>query len=215
VQKVIPPGARLIPDEAERVFEGVIFDVYQWQQELFDGSFRTFEYLKRADTVMILAVVDDKLVITFDEQPGRGPLYTEPGGRVDSADDSTLAAAQRELKEETGYSFEKWKLVDVVAAGGKMEYFCYTYVAYGSYEQSQPELDPGEKIEVYVKDFTEVKSLIERGDAPRLKMQRVLTDTSSVAELLAYPEFRGQVVDRTPKHERYLSTPGGSTTIET
>ncbi len=38
-----------IPPNAKRVFKGIIFDVYQWQQKMFDGSKETFEMLKRAN----------------------------------------------------------------------------------------------------------------------------------------------------------------------
>lgn len=38
-----------IPPNAQRVFSGKIFDVYQWPQPLFDGSIATFEVAKRLD----------------------------------------------------------------------------------------------------------------------------------------------------------------------
>lgn len=52
-----------IPSEATKVFDGVIFDVYQWQQKMFDGSIETFEMLKRVSTVGIIAIKDDKLAL--------------------------------------------------------------------------------------------------------------------------------------------------------
>lgn len=39
--------SKKIPDHAELVFKGVLHDVYQWQQEAFDGSFLTFEAIRR------------------------------------------------------------------------------------------------------------------------------------------------------------------------
>ena len=35
-----------VPKQAKRVFKGVIFDVYQWEQEMFDGTKEIFEKLK-------------------------------------------------------------------------------------------------------------------------------------------------------------------------
>ena len=58
-----------IPDHATKVFEGVLHDVYHWQQEMFDGTFETFEGIKRRDGVTIVAVVDNKIVINEEEQP--------------------------------------------------------------------------------------------------------------------------------------------------
>ena len=43
MKKLIPPDAVLVPDGATRVFQGEIFGVYQWPQQLFDGSTDTFE----------------------------------------------------------------------------------------------------------------------------------------------------------------------------
>lgn len=42
------------------MFEGRIYDVYQWPQKLFDGSTETFEMLSRADTVKIIVLVNEK-----------------------------------------------------------------------------------------------------------------------------------------------------------
>lgn len=60
MRKFIPEKVRLIPKEATKVFEGRIYDVYQWPQKLFDGSTETFEMLSRADTVKIIAQVNEK-----------------------------------------------------------------------------------------------------------------------------------------------------------
>src|SRR6185369_15622192 len=113
MKKVVPERASLIPDNATKAFAGQIFDVYQWPQELFDGTKATFEMLKRPDTVQILAIKDGKVVLVHDEQPGRPVQLHFPGGRVDPEDASWLEAAQRELREETGLSFKNWKMITV------------------------------------------------------------------------------------------------------
>src|SRR5438105_1998877 len=68
VKKVIPSDAVLLPDNAQRVFKGMIFDVYQWPQKLYDGSEHTFEMLKRTDTVSAICLVNDKILMLDDEQ---------------------------------------------------------------------------------------------------------------------------------------------------
>lgn len=65
----IPEGASLIPKEAHRVFSGIIYDVYNWEQKMFDDSVQTFEMLKRPDTVKIIPVKEGKVVITKQTQP--------------------------------------------------------------------------------------------------------------------------------------------------
>ena len=65
-----------IPDNAKLVFKGVIFDVYQWQQELFDGSQATFEALKRPGTVQVIPTVGDRVLLSYEEQPGKPRRHT-------------------------------------------------------------------------------------------------------------------------------------------
>lgn len=115
-RRPLPPDARLVPHSATLVFKGVIYDTYQWPQKLPDGTTTTFEMLKRPDTVMIIAIDDNGEVVVVDEtQPG-GIVRSAhlPVGRVDTKDQSVLATAQRELAEETGWSFADWELVDIV-----------------------------------------------------------------------------------------------------
>ena len=38
----LPKNARLVPKNAKKVFTGEIFDIYQWQQEMYDGSLSIF-----------------------------------------------------------------------------------------------------------------------------------------------------------------------------
>ena len=104
MKKIVPNNAVLIPDNAQRVFKGVIYDVYQWPQTMFDGSTKTFEMLKRADTVEIIAVHDDKHVDLNEEQPHLPLHYTLPAGRHDVPGETELASmsGRRPGAEETG-----------------------------------------------------------------------------------------------------------------
>ena len=70
-ERVLPKGARLIPPEADRVFRGEIYEVHQWSQKMPDGSVKTFEMLRRPDTVMVVALDEAGDVLVIDEkQPG-------------------------------------------------------------------------------------------------------------------------------------------------
>jgi hypothetical protein len=86
------------PPHAKRVFEGVIFDVYQWEQELYDGRTVMFERLVRPDTVTVYGVLPDgKILLAEQEQPGKPAFVGPTGGRVDPGEDA-LTAAKRELR---------------------------------------------------------------------------------------------------------------------
>src|SRR6266567_4147904 len=101
-----PKSRQPIPENAKKVFEGEIFDVFQWEQEMFDGSRKTFEKVERPDTANIIAFTEDGKVIILDqEQPGKDKFVSLPGGRIDEGE-NPLEAAKRELLEETGFQPE-------------------------------------------------------------------------------------------------------------
>lgn len=144
----IPKPPSQIPPTAQKVFQGEIFEVYQWQQQMFDGSTATFERLKRADTVSIVPVTNDgHILYAKEEQPGIKPFLGTFGGRVDRGED-ILAAAKRELLEETGYEADHWELWFSSQPSSKVEWTVYVFVAKGLRNVTKPHLDPGEKIEL-------------------------------------------------------------------
>lgn len=146
-----------IPDTAELVFKGVIFDVYQWQQTMYDGSVETFEMIKRPDTVIVIAIIDDKIIVLNDEQPHRSPKLSFPGGRADKGDETWLEAAKREVLEETGYSFETWRQVMVIEDQPKIQHAVVYFIAQDVISRGEQQLDVGERIEVRLQDFVSLK----------------------------------------------------------
>ncbi len=141
-----PDSKQPIPKDATLVFKGAIFDVYQWQQEMFDGTKATFEKLKRPDTVVVFPVLDDgKIILTEQEQPGKVPFIGATGGRVDEGED-ILTAAKRELLEESGYEAEEFILWDAQHPTPKIDWVIYTFIAKGCKKVADLHLDAGEKI---------------------------------------------------------------------
>ena len=148
-----PVSKQPIPEHAHKVFSGVMFDVYQWQQEQFDGSTTVFEKLARPDTVVVFAVTEDQqIVLTKQEQPGKEPFIGAAGGRVDKGE-TPLAAAKRELIEETGYEAQEYTLWDARHPTSKIDWVVYTFIATGAKKVSEITLDAGEKISLQIVDF--------------------------------------------------------------
>ena len=196
MKKILPEGAVLIPDTAKKVFDGEIFDVYQWPQKMFDGSTETFEMLRRPDTVQIIGVRDNKLVMVKDEQPNRPSRTHFPGGRVDEEDESWLAAAQREVLEETGMTFKNWKLIFVNQPFTKIEQFVPWFVATEVIDQTQPKPDAGERIELVDLTFDDVRSSVFKGRGYVSYAIPIFAEARSLEDLINKPEFKGQEVDR-------------------
>ncbi|HUA13438.1 MAG TPA: NUDIX hydrolase [Candidatus Sulfotelmatobacter sp.] len=196
MKKIVPSDAILIPDNAELKYQGVIFRVYNWPQQVFNGSEETFEMLKRTDTVVALAIVEDKLLLLEDEQPHKGLKLKLPGGQVDPKDDSTLAAVKREVKEETGYDFNSWKLIKVTQPHNEMEWFVYLYLAWDPGEKTELNLDAGEKIRVRQVSLEEYKNLVDFKKNILTENYDTISKINSLDELKNMSEYTGQEVER-------------------
>lgn len=159
MRSYIPSGHKAVPENSELVFKGVIFDVYQWQQEMFDGSFATFERLKRPDTVEVICVVEDKILISQERQPDTEEFLTIPGGRHDYEKENELDAAKREVREELGHAFKNWKLIHAKQYTGKIDHILYTFLATEVEEVGEQQLDAGEEITVLEYSWEEFKAL--------------------------------------------------------
>ncbi|MBI5357265.1 NUDIX hydrolase [Candidatus Saccharibacteria bacterium] len=189
MRTITPKNSRLLPKEAQLVFKGQIFDVYQWEQEMFDGSKETFEMLKRPDTIKVIAIKDNKIVITEEEQPNHRAYYDIPGGRHDDESETELEAAKRELLEETGLSFKNWRLIKVEQPYAKIEWFVYLFLATDFESQVDQKLDSGEKIEVKFLSLEEAKKLVN-DPKNRYLPKDILDQVSSIENLINFPEYQ-------------------------
>ncbi len=186
MRKFIPKNVKLLPENAECKFRGELFDVYQWPQEMFDGSMATFEMLKREDTVVVIAIHDGKIVITYQTQPRQDWFYDYPGGRHDNPNEDELDAAKRELREETGMIFRNWKLVNVRQPFLKLDWLIYTFLATDFVEQKEQQLDAGEKIEILEVTFDELQEYAKKPNGKHL-WPEFLRDIKTVDELKNLP----------------------------
>lgn len=154
-----PKTIQPIPSNAQRVFKGEIFEIWQWQQQLFDGTFATFEKAVRQPSVGILPVtMDHKIIVTYQQQPGMQAFVSLVGGVVDSGE-NIEAAAHRELLEETGMQAESLEFWYSYQLSTKIEWPIYQFVARGCSYKEPVQLDPGEKIslrEVSWDEFLEI-----------------------------------------------------------
>jgi ADP-ribose pyrophosphatase len=168
-----PPSKQPIPDHAKKVFSGVMFDVYQWEQEMYDGTIKIFEKLQRPDTVVVFPVLDDgTILLTEQQQPGREDFIDAPSGRVD-ADEEILDAAKRELLEETGYEASEYILWKVVSPITKIDWVVFTFIAKGCKKIHEQSVDSGEKVTLKPVTFDE---LIQTARDPRFRAQESIRE---------------------------------------
>ena len=172
-----PKSKQPMPDNAQKVFEGVIFDVYQWEQKLYDGSITKFEKLKRLDTVVIFPILDDgKILLTYQEQPGKKSFIGATGGGV-LLNEDILSAARRELLEETGYEAKEYTLWKSIQPLSKIEWAVYIFVAYGLSKVSDLSLDAGEKVKIMPVDFDEFINITLKPDFAEQEIYRDIVES--------------------------------------
>lgn len=178
-----------IPDNATRVFEGLIFDVYQWQQKMFDDTESTFEALYRKPSVTVIAVTPDgNILYNNEEQPGKTPFSSLPGGRVEEGD-TALFTAKKELREETGYESEDWVewFTSDASDMSKLEWESHYFIAKNCQKKQDSDPESGEKIETVLITFEELldkrKGMTNRSKSLEEKLERVATDNTEAQTL--------------------------------
>lgn len=142
------------PANAKKVFTGVFFSIYQWQQRMFDGSFSVFERAERKDVVAVIPFDENELVyIIKEKQPHQEKSnYVLIAGTVEDGE-SPEDAARRELLEEVGVSCKDFFLVGITSPVPGVEWKIFTFIAKNFTGKGKKNLDRGEKNSVHKISF--------------------------------------------------------------
>ena len=149
-----------IPPQAKKVFTGVIFDVYQWEQEMYDGTKSTFEMVKRSATAIIIPTQGDQILISEQEQPTKSRSFSLVAGRGEENEES-LQTAKRELLEEVGYTSEDWELYLQQNEQHKIDHEITYFIARNCKKTGDISWDNGEKIYPLWVSFEEFLEIVE------------------------------------------------------
>lgn len=162
-----------IPKNAVKTYSGVYLSVYEWNQKLMDGSYATYEGVKRCDAVQVIAVTEDKKILILREnQPFVYDAIGIAGGRSEKSE-TNLQAAKRELLEETGYKSNNWKLYKSYDPLGLTDFKIKLYIAKNCRKVAEQNLDSGEKISVSKVTF---KDFIKKVKADNFRFVRLSLD---------------------------------------
>lgn len=165
-----------LPDNAKRVFEGKIFDVYQSEQQLYDGSMAVFEKIVRPDTIMIFPILaDGRILMIEDTQPLRDTILTVPSGRIEEGEHPE-EAAHRELLEETGYQVDSLEPFFQERPLTKMDWVVYGFIGRNARKTQEPKPDAGEKITSRIVTFDELIASVATGKALQRDFGRVVLE---------------------------------------
>ena len=156
--------------DSRRVYEGRLLKINKDRVRLPDGSESTREYTVHPGAVAIIALLPDgKLVLERQfRYPLRRTFIELPAGKIDPGEDP-LVTAQRELKEETGYTAKLWRHITTIHP--VISYSDEHIEIYLAQELTLAgrELDPGEFLEVFTASPAEALTWVREGKITDVK----------------------------------------------
>lgn len=166
------------------IFDGRILHVMNNTVILPNGNESTREIIRHIGAVCVIPVTDDGKAIV--ERQFRYPInevITEiPAGKLDSSEEDRLEAAKRELREETGYSADKWVDMGIYyPAAAYSDERITMYLATGLHKGAQ-ELDDDEFLNVAEVPLTDLVKDV---------MDGVITDGKTQVAVLKAAKFLG------------------------
>lgn len=150
--------------ESNKIFAGRIINVRVDTVALPDGSQSTREVVEHGGAVAVVAVDNDNNIILVRQyrKPVERVLLEIPAGTMEK-DEDPLLCAQRELKEETGFTAEHWeKILSYYSAPGFTDEYIHLYKASGL-TGGETELDEDEFVETMHLPLQEAYRMIFTG----------------------------------------------------
>ncbi len=157
---------------SERLLEGRFLKIDRDTVRLPDGATATREWVRHPGAVVVVPLaIDGRALMERQFRYPLGRVMLEfPAGKLD-AGETVLACAQRELKEETGYSAKEWAYAgamhNAIAYSDEVIHICFAKGLVAG--QAQP--DAGEFVEVFWASLDQALEAVRAG---------TLTDAKSI-----------------------------------
>ena len=166
------------------MFDGALLHVRRDRVRLPDGAEATREYVVHPGAVLMVPILaDGRLVLERQFRYPVGRVMLEfPAGKIDP-DETPLATAKRELREEAGYTAGTWQHLGTVHpeigySTEAIEMYIATDLAHVG-----AQLDEGEFLDVVLMTEDELLAAFDAG---------LVTDGKTVAALFAWHRRRGR-----------------------
>ena len=155
---------------SEEILKGNFLHALRDTVELPDGTYSSREYVIHPGAVMIVAQLEDgRLVLERQYRyPVKAVMIEFPAGKLD-ADEDSLACAQRELLEETGYTARQWAKAGVLhpVMSYSTEFIDIWFAR--DLRAGERQLDAGEFLDVFVATPSELLAWCRSGEVTDAK----------------------------------------------
>lgn len=133
--------------------------------QLPDGRVETFDVKDEGESVCVLALTPDRLVVLVEQfRPGPGKLVLDlPGGAIDE-DERPEAAAARELLEETGYEGNLHEVGTCLECGFSTK-LRHNFVALNARCIGTPKPDENEFLRTVLMTLPDFRALLRSGES--------------------------------------------------
>ena len=161
---------------SEEIYDGHVVHLYKDTVRLPNGNAATRETVRHIGAVAIVPMTDDgKVIVERQFSYPLGRVITEiPAGKLDSKTEDRLAAAKRELEEETGVTADEWiDLGDYYPAAAYTDERITMYLAKGLH-QGIRNLDEDEFLNVMAVDLEALVQDVLSGNITDGKTQAAL-----------------------------------------
>ncbi|MDL0414192.1 NUDIX hydrolase, partial [Clostridioides difficile] len=155
---------------SDRVYTGKVITLKVDTVEIPGQGYQKRELVEVGGAVGIVAITDDNKVVLVKQfrKPIEKPIFEIPAGKLEK-NESPKECAERELKEETGYSAKNIKLIHkFFTSAGFSNEIMFVYLATGL-TPGENNLDADEFLDVYEIELEEAYNMVLKNDVEDAK----------------------------------------------
>ena len=164
---------------SEEIFNGKLLHVFRDKVCLPNGKETIREYIQHNGAVAVVPLFEDGTVLVERQfrYPFDSVMLEIPAGKIDPGE-NPLTAAERELREETGYVNAKFTPIgEFLPSVAYTTEVIYLYIATGMTDSGVRELDDNEFLDTERIPLTELVNMVMNGKIRDSKTQTAILKT--------------------------------------